>query len=251
MRRDFTLFAIVWALVTAASLAVAYFIIREISFPTVGAEEAHVIDDAFMALTYMASPVFGVVIAALVVAVLRHRSSGPADGDGARILGTGSVPVVWFGLSSLLCAIVIVYPGLTGLWELRNHDEPDLRIVATAQMWSWTIEYPDSNVKVFGAQELVLPKDETIQFDVVSLDILHSFWVPAFRQKIDALPGQTRKVYITPTEVGDRDSDVAYRLQCAELCGVGHAIMAMPVRVVEKAEFESWLKEQQSVAEAK
>lgn len=251
MRRDFTLFTIVWALVTAASLAVAYFILREQSFPTHGAEEASVIDDAFMALTYLACPVFGVVIAAMVVALLGHRSSGPDNGDGARILGTGSVPVVWFGVSSLLCAVVIVYPGLTGLIDLSDHEDPDLRIVATAQMWAWTIEYPEAKVKVFGAQELVLPKDETVQFDVTSVDILHSFWVPAFRQKIDALPGQTKTIYITPDRIGDRDSDAAYRLQCAELCGLGHAIMAMPVRVVEKAEFESWLKQQQTVAEAK
>ncbi|MBX7111899.1 MAG: cytochrome c oxidase subunit II [Dehalococcoidia bacterium] len=251
MRRDFTLFTIVWALVTAASLAVAYFILRDMSFPTHGAEEASVIDDAFMALTYLACPVFGIVIAAMVVALLKHRSSGPNNGDGERILGTGSLPVVWFGVSSLLCAIVIIYPGLTGLFELRDHKDPDLRIVATAQMWAWTVEYPDSKVKVFGAQELVLPKDETVEVDITSIDILHSFWVPAFRQKMDAVPGQINKIYITPDRVGDRESDAAYRLQCAELCGLGHAIMTMPVRVVEKAEFDAWLKQQQSVTEAK
>jgi cytochrome c oxidase subunit 2 len=250
MRRDFTLFAIVWALVTAASLAVAYFILKEVSFPTVGAEEAHIVDDAFMVLTYLATPVFGVVIAAMVVALLRHRSSGPNE-DGARILGTGRVPVVWFGLSSLLCFVVIVYPGIWGILELNDHDDPDLHIKVTAQMWSWTVEYPDAKVRVLGAQEMVLPKDETIKVDITSLDILHSFWVPAFRLKMDALPGDVKTIYITPNAVGD-PSDSAYRLQCAELCGVGHAIMAMPVRVVEKAEFESWLKEQQkSLAEAK
>ena len=68
---------------------------------------------------------------------------------------------------------------------------------------------------------------------------------------MDAVPGQINKIYITPDRVGDRESDAAYRLQCAELCGLGHAIMTMPVRVVEKAEFDAWLKQQQSVTEAK
>jgi len=250
MRRDLTLFAIVWALVTLASLAVAYFILKEVTFPTVGAEEAHIIDGAFMALTYLATPVFGVVIAAMVVSVLRHRSSGPSE-DGQRILGTGRIPVIWLGVTSALAVLVIVYPGLWGLIELADHDDPGLEINVTGQMWSWTVEYPEAGVRVLGAQEMVLPKDETIKVNVVSLDILHSFWVPAFRQKIDALPGDQKTIYITPNAVGD-PSDSAYRLQCAELCGVGHAIMAMPVRVVEKADFDTWLTEQkQSLAEAK
>lgn len=251
MRRDFTLFAIVWALVTAASLAVAYFVLKDVSFPTVGAEEAHIVDDAFMILTYIATPVFGIVIAAMVVALLRHRSSGPNE-DGARILGTGRVPVVWFTVSSLLCFVVIVYPGLWGIFELKDHEDPDLHIKVTGQMWSWTVEYPDSGVRVLGAQEMVLPKDETIKVDVTSLDILHSFWIPAFRQKIDAIPGDLKTIYITPITTGDRADDSAFRLQCAELCGLGHSIMSMPVRVVEKAEFDSWLNEQKkSLAEAK
>lgn len=250
MRRDFTLFAIVWALVTAASLAVAYFVLREVSFPTVGAEEAHIVDDAFMVLTYLAAPVFGVVIAAMVVALMRHRSSGPNE-DGQRILGTGRVPVVWFTVSSLLCFVVIVYPGIWGILELGKNDDADLEINVTGQMWSWTVEYPEAGVRVLGAQEMMLPKDETVKINVSSLDILHSFWVPAFRLKMDALPGDQKTIYITPNVIGD-PSDSAYRLQCAELCGVGHAIMAMPVRVVEKAEFDSWLKgQQQSLAEAK
>ncbi len=249
MRRDFTLFAIIWALVTVASLAVSFFILKEVSFPTVGAEEAHIIDDAFMVLTYLATPVFGVVIAAMVVAVLRHRSNGPHE-DGQRILGTGRVPIVWVAVSSLLCVVVIIYPGIWGIVELSHHDEPGLEINVTGQMWSWTVEYPESGVRVFGAQEMVLPNDETIKINVVSLDILHSFWIPAFRQKIDALPGDQKAIHVKTNALGD-PSDSAYRLQCAELCGVGHAIMAMPVRVVEKTEFDAWLKEQQSRAEAR
>lgn len=250
MRRDFTLFAIIWAAVTLASLAVSYFILKEVSFPTVGAEEAHIVDDAFMVLTYLATPVFGVVIAAMVVSVLNHRSNGPNE-DGQRILGHGRVPVIWFAVSSLLCVVVIIYPGIWGIIELAKNDDADMEINVTGQMWSWTVEYPESGVRVLGAQEMVLPKDETIKVNIVSLDILHSFWIPAFRLKLDALPGDQKTLYITPNAIGD-PSDSAYRLQCAELCGVGHAIMAMPVRVVEKAEFDAWLKEQAaSLAEAK
>jgi cytochrome c oxidase subunit 2 len=249
VRSDLQLGAAVWAAVTLASLAIARFVIAEISFPTRGAEEAHLIDEAFMVLTYLAAPVFGIVIAAMVVAVGRHRTSGP-DEDGAPIQGTGSVPVVWLAATSALALLLIIYPGLTGLIALRDHEQPGLQINVTGQMWQWTVEYPDARVRISGAQELVLPVDEHIQVNITSLDILHSFWVPAFRQKIDAVPGQTTVLNITPDRTGD-PGDHAYRLQCAELCGLAHSHMVMPVRVVERAEFQSWLASQQQQAKAR
>ncbi len=249
MRRDLTLGAIVWVAVTLASLAVSRLVIAEISFPTRGAEEADVIDEAFMILTYLAAPVFGIVIAAMVVSVWRHRVSAP-DEDGAPLQGTGAVPIWWLGITSALTLLVIIHPGLTGLISLRNYDPPDLQLNVTGQMWQWTVEYPDAEVRIFGAQELVLPVDQHIQVNIRSLDVLHSFWVPAFRQKIDAVPGQTTELHITPDRLGAPD-DVAYRLQCAELCGLAHSKMVMPVRVVERSEFEAWLASQRQAAKAR
>jgi cytochrome c oxidase subunit 2 len=183
------------------------------------------------------------------VAVWRHRASG-SQADGVPLRGYGTVPKVWLAVTSALAVVMIVYPGLTGLWELRRHAPPDIEVNVTGSMWQWTVEYPKSGVKVAGAAELVLPADRTVQVNVRSLDILHSFWVPAFRQKIDAVPGQVHTIYVTPDRPGD-PSDIAYRLQCAELCGVGHAVMSKPVRVLEPAEFERWLASQQRAVEAR
>ena len=97
---------------------------------------------------------------------------------------------------------------------------------------------------------LLVGADQTVQVNVKSVDILHSFWVPAFRQKIDAVPGQVKTIYVTPDQPGD-PADVAYRLQCAELCGAGHAVMAKPVRVLESAEFGRWLASKKTAVEAR
>lgn len=249
MKRDFTLLAVLWAVITAVSaLGVGTF--EWFLYPTQGATEAHIIDHAFTVLTYMATPVFGLVCAILVVAVLRFRSKGEPVGDGANLRGENALPKMWFLASTALAIVMIVWPGLTGLIELSNHPEPGMQVNITGQMWSWTVEYPDSGVKVAAAQELVLPVGKTIQVNVQSKDVLHSFWIPAFRQKIDAVPGKITVVYITPDRVGD-STDVAYRLQCAELCGVGHSIMSSPVKVVEQRDFDSWLSGQKQRAEAK
>jgi cytochrome c oxidase subunit 2 len=95
---------------------------------------------------------------------------------------------------------------------------------------------------------LVLPIDAKVQFLVNARDVIHSLWIPAFRVKIDAVPGLTTSVKATPNTLGTYEKDVNFRLQCAELCGAGHAVMRMPVRVVEQAEFDEWISEQRPIS---
>jgi cytochrome c oxidase subunit 2 len=248
VRRDLTLLAAVWAVFAVLfTLGVGTF--GWYLYPTSGATEAKIVDHAFTVLTYMAVPVCALVCAILVVAVLRFRSKGEPTSDGENLRGEGGLPRVWFVVTSALAVVMIVYPGLTGLWELSHHKAPDMQVNITGQMWAWTVEYPDSGVKVAAAQEIVLPVGKTVQINVRSKDVLHSFWIPAFRQKIDAVPGKTT-VYVSPDRVGD-SSDVAYRLQCAELCGVGHSLMSNPVQVVEQPDFDAWVAKQKQRAEAR
>ncbi len=94
----------------------------------------------------------------------------------------------------------------------------------------------------------MLPEGERIRFEVTAVDVLHAFWVPAFRLKVDAVPGLTTVVTVNPDRPGDGATDAAYRLQCTELCGLQHANMAMPVRVVSNEEFQSWVREQRAKA---
>lgn len=239
MKRDLLIAGVVWVVVTAASLLGAAVMDP---FPTAGADAAKTVDDAFRVMTFMAAPVFGLVIAGLVTSLVSHRSKGPAD-DGESIRGTNAVPKVWFGATTALAVVVMIYPGLTGLAELRKDQTADLQVNVTGQRWMWIVQYPSQGVTVSGASEIVLPRGERVQFNVTAPvgDVLHSFWIPAFRLKLDAVPGQTGRIFLTPTELGDGATDIAYRLQCAELCGLQHAKMVTPVRVVERDEFDRWV----------
>ncbi len=205
------------------------------------AEEAKIIDDAFNLLTILGIPVFSFVVAMLIYSAFRFRSRNDASEDGPPIKTSKPVVVTWLVVTSALALAILINPGFVGLAELRANPEADLVLEVEGQRWQWVVTYPN------GAEvrdELVLPVDTRIRFDVTSVDVLHSFWVPGFRTKIDAVPGLVTSVYVTPTELGTFTDDVNLRLQCAELCGIGHARMVMPVRVVEKAEFESWMAEQ-------
>ncbi|MEZ4502921.1 MAG: cytochrome c oxidase subunit II [Dehalococcoidia bacterium] len=241
MRRDFSIMAVLWVVVTL--LAVLGTAIMN-PFPTPAAEEADTIDHAFRIMTYMATPVFGLVVALLIVSIFKFRTKGTPELDGPPIRGTGTVPRVWFAITTALAVLVMIFPGLTGLSELRADQTSDLEINVQAFRFGWLVQYPEGEVTVGSPKEMVLPADQRVRFNVTSVDVLHSFWIPAFRQKIDAVPGQTTVVYVTPTDEGSYEEDAAYRIQCAELCGVLHSAMTMPVRVVSPEEFQAWLAEQ-------
>lgn len=96
----------------------------------------------------------------------------------------------------------------------------------------------------------MLPVNRSVRFEITSLDVLHSFWVPGFLMKIDAVPGRTTLMSLTPTRTGSFQTDPNLRVQCAELCGIAHARMRIPVRVVSDEEFDDWVAEQAGNAAA-
>jgi cytochrome c oxidase subunit 2 len=265
MRRDLSVAVMLWLAISLVSIGVAVFLMDP--FPAVAAEEAEFIDEAFMAMTYMGAPVFAIVLAVLIYGIYRWRTSEPPeDGqDGPPILGTGWFPKAWLGATSALAVVVMIYPGLTGLAELREDDTEDMVIEVTGFFgWQWQVHYPDSGIRLNGGaggtgDVFMLPDETRIRFDVNASDVLHSFWIPALRQKIDAVPGQTTVMYSTITGHDDKDGDgdfdydddVAYRIQCAELCGINHTTMSMKVRIVSPEAFEEWVESQTATAARK
>ncbi len=215
-------------------------------YPVIGAEEGHVVDDAFFFLTALAVPVPAFVLSMLGYAIVRFRVSGP-DEDGPPVQIHRSWAIFWLVWTTGLTLFVIVHPGITGILELRSlaAEEPDLVVETVGSQWFWTINYPDGvTVRTFEDDaEMVLPVDSHVKFEVTSTDVLHAFWVPAFRMKVDAVPGLVTTISANTIALGNYQDDSQYRLQCAELCGLLHNGMDVPVRVVSIAEFDAWLAE--------
>ena len=210
--------------------------------PEPGSDKGEEIYAAFHILTYLAVPVFAGVLAGLVYSVLVFRSR-QADGDGVPILGKGVVPVLWLLVSSGLAFGVMVFPGIVGTAKVMGGQPQDpLLVEVTGVRWTWFVSYPDLGLR--DLRELVLPVDRDVQIRVTATDVVHSFWVPRFMLKIDAIPGSVNTVWFRATEKGSYQDDPLLRLQCAELCGTGHGRMSIPVRVLGQDEFESWAREQ-------
>jgi cytochrome c oxidase subunit 2 len=228
--------ALLWAALTAVG---EVWVFRTAFNPEGYAHEATLIDGTFQTLMMFGVPVFAFVVAALGYALLRFRAPGDPPPDGPPIREHGPITVGWLAATSALAVLIIVNPGLTGMAHLRAEAPPDLVVQVQGTRFSWRITYPEHGVVT--TKELVLPVSKRVRFGVTAADVVHSFWIPGFRVKIDAVPGRVTVVHATPDRLGSYEQDVGLRLQCAELCGAGHAVMATPVRVVTEAAFAAWI----------
>lgn len=246
MRRDYVSVGILWFVLTFIGellLPLWNFV------PPSASKEGVIVDKAFNFLGVMGLPVFAFVVSILIYSLYRFRAKGEADGDGPPIRSSAVVYLLWLPITGVLAVAILIYPGITGVAELRADPTVDLVVQVEAEQWNWTFIYPEYGITIQKADQLVLPVDSRVRFEVTSRDVVHSFWIPAFRMKVDAVPGRTTTLYLTPTKTGTFDDDYMMRLQCAELCGTGHARMRAGVTVVEQAEFEQWLADNAEAAE--
>lgn len=241
-RRDLWRAALVWLVL----VVIGELIVTQVNMLPPGlAAQAEEIDFAFNILLVYSVPVFAFVVTVLGYSIARWRVREPEgpDGDGVPIKDHKGFSWGWFVVTAGLAALLFTYPGLTGLLALAEEPEPDLVVEVEAVQWHWNIAYPELGLSMENAPEMVLPVGSTVRFDITSRDVIHSFWVPAFRIKQDAIPGQTTVAYVTLTETGTYGTNSSLRLQCAELCGTGHARMYIPIRVVSSEEFQAWISQ--------
>ena len=238
MNRHALIAVVLWILISAAGFIAVF---AYDPFPVAAAEQATLIDDAFTLLTLLAVPVFAMVVAFLLYSAFSFRRRVGDRADGPPIRGNNKITVAWLAASTALTIAVIIHPGITGINELRQHDgKPvDLVVQVEGSRFAWSLIYPEQKIKA--RKELVLPIDAVTRFKISSRDVIHSFWIPAFRIKIDAVPGLETTIVATPDKLGTYDDNINFRVQCAELCGLGHAKMSIPVRVVEQEEFDEWI----------
>ena len=200
--------------------------------PTSASEEMDRIEFVFWFTTVICIAVFAVVAAAIVYSVLKFRVQPEDDTDGPPIHGHTGLEIVWTAIPAVLVTAISVVSAVV----LAKNDDAGpnpIRIAVTAQQFAWKFEYPGDDKLTSG--ELVLPVGQAVKLTLRSLDVIHSFWVPEFGQKSDAVPGIETTLVITPNRKGK------FSIMCTELCGLGHATMRASVRVVEQAEYERFL----------
>lgn len=240
MKRHWMIALLLWLVLTVGG---EYLAVNVDLFPVGAAREAEIIDEAFRFLMILGVPVFTFVIAAMVYSTLAFRATEGTQA-GRTFYTSRPVTWTWLAVTSGLAIFIVFNPGLKGLRELTEDTNQDLTVLVEAEQWQWTYTYVDYGITLEDADDLVLPVDRRVMFEITSADVIHSFWVPAFRMKVDAMPGRTNVMYITPTELGSFEDDFNMRVQCAEMCGTGHPRMRTGVTVLSQGDFEAWVAEQ-------
>ena len=238
-------------LLAAIATAVAIFIPW---LPDQASKEGERIDFVFWFVTAICIGIFSVVASLSVYSLVKFRAKPDDDTDGPPIHGHTGIEITWTAIPLVLVLAMII---VSSVALAQNDREPAnaLRVEVLGQQFAWLFAYPPEGApeKMDGfvcidrargviprrtrcrvSPNLQLPLDRPVRLHLTARDVIHSFSVPEFRQKQDAVPGIKTEITVTPTKLGN------FALACYELCGLGHALMRTRAIVMREAAFEAW-----------
>jgi cytochrome c oxidase subunit 2 len=211
-------------------------------FPPQASEEAKNIDTLWDVLLIVSVPIFVLVETIVLYSVWKFRMRpGEELKDGPPIHGNTKLEVIWTAIPAIILVALCSYAYVV-LHDIETADASEMHVRVVGEQFTWTFYYPGAGGKEVASPQLYLPEGKQVKFDIQSKDVLHDFWVPAFRQKIDAVPGITTHFRVKPIKTG------TFPVVCAELCGLGHSVMRQTAVVVSPAAFDKWLAAQRTKA---
>jgi cytochrome c oxidase subunit II len=236
-------------LLAAIATAVAIFVPW---LPDNASKEGERIDFVFWFVTAICIAIFSVVASLSVYSLIKFRAKPDDESDGPPVHGHTGIEITWTVIPLILVIAMII---VSSVALAQNDRDPSnsFRVEILGRQFAWTVAYPPEGapVKMDGfvcidriegrlnnrcktSPNLVLPLDRPARLHLTAADVIHSFWVPEFRQKQDAVPGLETEITVTPTKLGN------FPFICTELCGLGHALMRTRAIVMPQSEFEAW-----------
>jgi cytochrome c oxidase subunit II len=202
-------------------------------------------------LLWIITAITAFVLVLLLIVMIRY--SARANPTPSRTTHNAVVEIIWT-IVPVIILVAIAIPSFRLLFVQLDNPTPDLTIKATGKQWYWSYNYPDNGNFEFDSlivedkdlkpgqprlltvdSEMVVPVNKVVHVLVTGADVIHSFAVPSFGIKIDAVPGRLNDTWFKATSEG------LFHGQCSELCGKDHAFMPITVRVVNDAEFAAWI----------
>jgi len=225
---------------------------------------SHSVYDLHMTIFWICVAIGVVVFGVMFYSIFKHRKSKGAVASNFH--DNTTVEILWTIVPAIIL-IVMAIPATTVLIDMYDTSDADVDIKITGYQWKWRYEYLGQDVNFFSSlstpkdeiynaaqknenyllevdNALVVPINKKIRFLVTANDVIHSWWVPEFAVKRDAIPGFINESWTRINEPG------IYRGQCTELCGKDHGFMPVVVRAVEQAEYDDWIIQKQEQAKA-
>lgn len=253
-----------WAMLGAAALGLPGMARAEfaLNLPAPATSLAHRIFDLHSLILWICLGIFVVVFVPMGIAIVRHRKSrGHAP---YSFHDHPTLELAWT-VVPVLILVGMAWPATSTVLAMKDTSAPDLTIKVTGHQWKWEYEYLGEDVRFFSSlatpreqidnaqpkaatyllevdRPLVVPTGRKVRLVLTATDVIHSWWIPAFGVKQDAIPGFLRDSWFTV------DAPGTYRGQCAELCGVGHGFMPIVVEALPPERYATWLQEQKAKA---
>jgi len=171
----------------------------------------------------------GITIVMIFFVVRYRKKKHP---KAIQIKDNMKLEIIWTVIPFILVLLMFYY-GYIAFSPMRNVPKGAMEVKAIAKMWDWSFEYEGGKVSPI----LVVPLNKPVKLDLISLDVIHSLYIPAFRIKEDLVRGRENYMWFIPEKMGE------YEILCAEYCGLRHSYMESKVSVVTESEFKKWLKE--------
>lgn len=187
------------------------------------------IDNTFILIVIISAALLLTVTITMVYFMFRYsKKRNPKAGN---ITGNTTMEVLWT-LIPLVLVMIIFFSGWNDFKLMRSVPADAMTIKVTARMWMWSFQYPNGKAT---DTVLYVPQNKPIKMEIHSVDVNHSFYLPAFRVKEDAIPGRTNYMWFYPDQQGE------FTITCAEYCGMGHSFMQGKLVVMPEDKFNEWL----------
>jgi cytochrome c oxidase subunit 2 len=203
---------------------------RNVWMPEPASTSAGQTDTLFYFILYVSAFFFVLVVGLTILFAIKYRRRA----EGQRTLpleGNRRLEVAWSVVPALFFVVIFVW-GFRDYIGLSVPPANALDVRVTAQKWVWSFDYPQDGIS---SSELVVPVGSPVRLTMSSMDVIHSFFVPAFRVKRDVLPNRYTVLWFEPTEIG------TYDVLCTEYCGTGHSTMHALVKVVSETDYRAWV----------
>jgi cytochrome c oxidase subunit 2 len=192
---------------------------------------AGMVDWAFNLYLWISVFFFVLVVGLIALFLVRHRRRRDDQLATGQMIHNTLLETSWTVIP-LLIVMGLFFVGMRGWWHMQVAPSDSMLVDVVGMKWKWTFNYPQG----FSNDTLVVPVNKPVRLRVTSTDVIHSFYVPAFRTKADVVPGRYHSLWFQATKPG------VFPVECTQYCGTSHSYMLSAVKVVTADEYKAWLE---------
>ena len=204
---------------------------KSVWLPEQASTFANSVDWAFNLYLWISVAFFAIIVVLIAYFVVKYARKRPDQLATAQIVHNTFLETTWTAIP-LIIVMALFVVGMKGYWNMRVAPSNAMQVDVTGRKWAWSFDYPKEGVST---DTLVVPVHQPVRLRMTSTDVIHSFFIPAFRTKADVIPGRYHSLWFEATKTG------VFQVFCTQYCGTNHSYMWTAVKVVTPDGFQAWV----------